>query len=76
MDKSITVACVQAAPIFMDIDKTIDLIKEAASRGAELIAFPENWLTGYPWFLWLDSPAALTPLVYQYYQNSLVLGSK
>lgn len=80
MDKSITVACVQAAPVFMDlegtIDKTIDLIKEAASRGAELIAFPENWLPGYPWFLWLDSPAALTPLVYQYYQNSLVLGSE
>ncbi|HGJ5865757.1 MAG TPA: carbon-nitrogen hydrolase family protein [Arsenophonus nasoniae] len=80
MDKSITVACVQAAPVFMDlegtIDKTIDLIKEAACKGAELIAFPENWLPGYPWFLWLDSPAALTPLVYQYYQNSLVLGSE
>ncbi|PAV09023.1 hypothetical protein CBG25_03315 [Arsenophonus sp. ENCA] len=65
MDKSIIVACVQAAPVFMDlegtIDKTIDLIKEAASRGAELIAFPENWLPGYPWFLWLDSPAAPIP---------------
>lgn len=52
MNKSITVACVQAAPVFMDlegiIDKTVDLIKEAASRGAELIAFPENWLPGYP----------------------------
>ncbi|WP_256379481.1 nitrilase-related carbon-nitrogen hydrolase [Candidatus Arsenophonus nilaparvatae] len=58
MDKSITVACVQAAPVFMDlegtIDKTIDLIKEAASRGAELIAFPENWLLGF--FGWTHLP--------------------
>lgn len=80
MNKPVTVACVQAAPVFLDlvgtVDKTISLIEEAASKGAELIAFPETWIPGYPWFLWLDSPAATMPLVYQYHQNSLILDSE
>ncbi|QBR48481.1 carbon-nitrogen hydrolase family protein (plasmid) [Erwinia sp. QL-Z3] len=79
MNKPVTVACVQAAPVFMNlegtIDKTIALISEAAQKGAELIAFPETWIPGYPWFLWLNSPAINMPLVYQYHQNSLVLDS-
>ncbi|MCX2195118.1 carbon-nitrogen hydrolase family protein [Pantoea agglomerans] len=79
MNKPVTVACVQAAPVFMDLegtlDKTIALISEAAQKGAELIAFPETWIPGYPWFLWLNSPAQNMPLVYQYHQNSLVLDS-
>ncbi|WP_218168227.1 nitrilase [Pantoea sp. B9002] len=79
MNKPITVACVQAAPLFMDlegtVDKTIKLIEEAAAQGAELIAFPETWIPGYPWFLWLNSPAVNMPLVYEYHQNSLVLDS-
>ena len=28
------------------------LIDEAAANGAQLIAFPETWIPGYPWFLW------------------------
>ncbi|KHN89655.1 carbon-nitrogen hydrolase family protein [Pectobacterium actinidiae] len=79
MNKPITVACVQAAPVFMDldgtVDKTIKLIGEAAQKGADLIAFPETWIPGYPWFLWLNSPAANMPLVYAYHQHSLVLDS-
>ncbi|MFM8211518.1 nitrilase-related carbon-nitrogen hydrolase, partial [Klebsiella pneumoniae] len=66
MNKPVTVACVQAAPVFMDlegtIDKTVTLISEAAQKGAELIAFPETWIPGYPWFLWLNSPATNMPL--------------
>ena len=80
MNRAITVACVQAAPVFMDlnatVDKTIALIEEAAQRGAELVAFPETWIPGYPWFLWLDSPAAVMPWVYRYHQNSLTLDSE
>jgi len=53
------VACVQAAPAYLDkeagIEKTITLMKEAAAQGAKLIAFPECWIPGYPWWAWLDA---------------------
>jgi aliphatic nitrilase len=55
------VAAVQAAPAFLDLEqgvqKTLELIREAAAAGAGLIAFPECWIPGYPWWAWLDSPA-------------------
>ena len=46
------VAVVQAAPLFLDQDATLEkgiaLIKEAAGNGARLIGFPETWNTGLP----------------------------
>ncbi len=55
------VAVVQAAPVFLDLDATVDktiaLIEEAAARGAKLIAFPETFIPGYPWQIWLGAPA-------------------
>lgn len=45
-------AVVQAAPVFLDAstttDKALGLLRQAVSAGAELIAFPEVFLSGYP----------------------------
>jgi len=51
----VRVAVVQAAPVVMDwqatVDKTCSLIEEAAGRGAKLILFPEALVPAYPWGL-------------------------
>jgi aliphatic nitrilase len=72
-------AVVQAAPVWLDldatIDKSIDLIREAANAGARIIAFPETFIPGYPWWLWLGSPAWGMQFVGRYFENSLDLGT-
>lgn len=50
-----TAAAVQAAPVYLDREATIDkacrLIEEAAAKGAKLIVFPETWVPGYPFWV-------------------------
>jgi nitrilase len=50
--KSVRVAVVQAAPVAFDrestIDKTRALVAEAAKPGAQLVLFPEAFVSGYP----------------------------
>ncbi|MGQ2924258.1 MAG: carbon-nitrogen hydrolase family protein [Hydrogenophaga sp.] len=71
------VAVVQAAPVWLDLDatveKTITLINEASAKGAKLIAFPETWIPGYPWHIWMSSPAWAIGrgFVQRYFDNSL-----
>lgn len=62
---TVKVAAVQAAPVFLDTDATIDkvclLIEEAANNGAKLIAFPEVFVAGYPYWSWIMSPVQGSP---------------
>ena len=60
-----TAAAVQASPGFLDTDATVDkacrLIAEAASNGAKLVAFPEVFIAGYPYWSWVMNPVEGSP---------------
>jgi nitrilase len=49
-------AAVQATPVFLDrdatVEKSVTLIKEAAAAGAGLIVFPETFIPTYPDWVW------------------------
>jgi aliphatic nitrilase len=68
------VAAVQAEPVWLDADatveKTIGLIEEAAAQDVALVAFPETWIPGYPLFLWLGPVAGQMPYIARYHANS------
>jgi len=52
----VTVACVQAEPVVLDREATIDklerLAAEAAANGAQLVVFPEAFVPAYPSSVW------------------------
>jgi len=52
MDAKVTVACIQAEPVVLDREATVDKLEkvaaEAAGEGAELVVFPETFLPVYP----------------------------
>lgn len=56
MKTPIRIAIVQEGPVYLNLSLSLQkaeiLIKEAAANGAQLIAFGETWLCGYP--AWLD----------------------
>ncbi|KAJ5295136.1 aliphatic nitrilase [Penicillium antarcticum] len=73
----VRVAVTQAEPVWLDLDATVDktctLIAEAAANGAQLVAFPECWIPGYPAWIWTRPiDQYLTTL---YMQNSLKVES-
>jgi nitrilase len=59
--ESVRVAAVQATPVILDaeatIDKTIELLDEAADDGATLVVFPECFVSVYPSGAWAAQAA-------------------
>lgn len=79
MEKKFTAAAVQAAPVFMDkkatVEKCCSLIKEAASRGARLVVFPETYIPTYPYWGpdFAESSGHWVRSWVEYYQNSVMI---
>ena len=61
MERAVKVACVQAEPVVFDRDATLDkvaaLSAEAAGAGAELVVFPETFVSVYPSSAWAKALA-------------------
>src|SRR5438067_2677749 len=84
MERAVTVACVQAEPVILDRERTLDkleeLAAEASGKGAELVVFPETFVPVYPssrWAKafagWQDTGAKET--FARIAQNSIAVGS-
>ena len=73
----VKVAAVQAAPVFLDrertLDKALSLIFEASRKGAGLIAFPEGFIAGYPYWNRLENVFKTTPLFIELLKNSVTV---
>src|SRR5665213_314164 len=84
MDRAVTVACVQAEPVVLDRERTIDrletLAAEAARSGAELVVFPETFVPVYPSSRWAKAFAgwendAAKQTFARMAENSVAIGS-
>ena len=73
------VAAVQAAPVYLDLEKTVDkvvkFIDEAGQNGAKLVAFPEGFIPGYPFFAFLQGPEYAKQFYVQLYKNAVKIPS-
>ena len=70
-------AAVQASPVFLNVEATVEkacsIIAEAASNGAQLVAFPEVFVAGYPYWNWIMTPVQGSRWYEQLYKNSITV---
>lgn len=73
--KKFKAAAVQTSPVFLNVEKTIEkaisFIKEATANGANLVAFPEVFVAGYPYWNWIMTPVQGSKWYEQLYKSSV-----
>ena len=79
----IKIATVQAAPVFLNKEKTVEkackLILQAGKKGARLVVFPEAFVSAYPDWIWIvpnSKAKILNDLYSELVQNSLTIPDK
>lgn len=70
-------AAVQTSPVFLNAQKTAEkavaMIAEASSNGASLVAFPEVFIAGYPYWNWIMTPVQGSAWYEKLYKCSVVV---
>ena len=65
------IAVVQTPPVLLNrertIEKAVNLVREVAAEGAELVVFPETFIPGYPIWMWRLRPGADMSLTNELY---------
>jgi nitrilase len=73
--KKFKAAAVQTSPVFLNVEKTIEkaisFVKEATSNGANLVAFPEVFVAGYPYWNWIMTPVQGSKWYEELYKSSV-----
>ncbi|KAI0160667.1 carbon-nitrogen hydrolase [Xylariaceae sp. FL1272] len=77
LNKKIRAATVHSAPVYRDksatLTKVINLINQAATDSIELLAFPEVFVPGYPYFINAYPPTTSAGAVALYAAQSVVV---
>src|SRR6476646_786798 len=85
MERAVKFACVQAEPVILDLERTLDRLEElageAAGNGAELVVFPETFVPVYPSSRWAQAFAGwqndgAKQTFARLAQNSVAVGSQ
>lgn len=77
----IQIAAIQAAPIFLNREKTVEkacaLIKEAGAKGASVVGFPEGFIPGHPlWYHFHPATSSYSmKLATELFKNSVEIPS-
>jgi len=80
---SFIIAAAQAAPVFLNKEKTVEkaceLIRKAGNKNAKLIVFPEAFIPGYPDWVWVvpnSKSKILNDLYTELVNNSVTIPDK
>jgi len=80
MASKFRVASAQLSPVFMDRDQTVEkscqAIRDAGRKGVQLVAFPEAFIPGYPYWAMVLDPISINPFLQRLYDQAVVVPSQ